>query len=63
MSDVRAHRRWTSWWTVDGSSRRRLLSFTGGWSSGLSFTLILHRRLVDVNEGETAPRECREEDS
>jgi hypothetical protein len=59
MSDVRAHRRWT----VDGSSRRRLLSFTGGWSSGLSFTLILHRRLVDVNEGETAPRECREEDS
>ena len=30
MSDVRAHRRWTSWWTVDGSSRRRLLSFTGG---------------------------------
>jgi hypothetical protein len=30
---------------------------------GLSFTLILHRRLVDVNEGETAPRECREEDS
>jgi hypothetical protein len=42
---------------------RRLLSFTGRWSSGLSFTLILHRRLVDVNEGETAPRECREEDS
>jgi hypothetical protein len=42
---------------------RSLLSFTGGWSSGLSFTLILHRRLVDVNEGETAPRECREEDS
>lgn len=29
----------------------------------MSFTLILHRRLVDVNEGETPPRECPEEDS
>ena len=29
----------------------------------MSFTLILHRRLSTYSEGETAPRECREEDS